>query len=145
MSTKQHLIVLLMLTALLPAGAQVIDHVDPPSWFTGMKDGSLQLMVHGKEIGSYAVTTDYPGIEVKTMVRTENPNYLFVYLDITGKALPGTATLTFTRGKQKITHDYQLFERPGGPARGFNSSDVIYLRCLTGSPTAALPMTTLKG
>ena len=127
MSKKQHLIVLLMLTALLPAGAQVIDHVDPPSWFTGMKDGSLQLMVHGKEIGSYAVTTDYPGIEVKTMVRTENPNYLFVYLDITGKALPGTATLTFTRGKQKITHDYPLFERPDGPARGFNSSDVIYL------------------
>ena len=127
MSKKQHLIVLLMLTALLPAGAQVIDHVDPPSWFTGMKDGSLQLMVHGKEIGSYAVTTDYPGIEVKTMVRTENPNYLFVYLDITGKALPGTATLTFTRGKQKITHKYQLFERPEGPARGFNASDVIYL------------------
>ena len=116
-----------MFAALLPAKAQVIEHVDPPSWFTGMKEESLQLMVYGKEIGSYTVTTDYPGIEVKTMVRTDNPNYLFVYLNISDKAIPGTASLTFTRGKQKITHNYPLLSRPAGPARGFNSSDVIYL------------------
>ncbi|HOO67638.1 MAG TPA: cyclomaltodextrinase N-terminal domain-containing protein, partial [Bacteroidales bacterium] len=59
-------LVLLMLTALLPAQKQVIERVDPPSWFTGMKDGALQLMVYGKEIGSYDVKTDYPGVEVKT-------------------------------------------------------------------------------
>jgi glycosidase len=112
---------------MLPAGAQVIGHVDPPSWFTGMKEETLQLMVYGKEIGTFEVKTDYPGVEVKTMVRTENPNYLFVYLNISGKAVPGTATLTFTRGKQKIIHNYPLLARPAGAPRGFNSSDVIYL------------------
>lgn len=120
-------LLLLALPALQPATAQVIEHLDPPSWFTGMKNGALQLMVYGKEIGSFGVNTDYPGVEVKTLVRTENPNYLFVNLEISEKAVPGTVTLTFTRGKQKLTHSYPLLSRPAGPARGFNPSDVIYL------------------
>lgn len=117
----------LMLPGLLPAGAQVIEHVDPPSWFTGMNDDALQVMVYGKEIGFFDVKTSYPGVEIKTLVRTENPNYLFVNLNISDKAAPGTVMLTFTRGKQKIVHNYPLLSRPSGPARGFNSSDVIYL------------------
>jgi glycosidase len=115
------------IAALVPAWAQVIEHIDPPSWFTGMKDEALQLMVYGKEIGSFDVKTDYPGVEVKTLVRTENPNYLFINLNIGDEAGPGTMTLIFTRGKQKLTYSYRLYERPDGPARGFNSSDVIYL------------------
>lgn len=120
-------ILVLAFPALLPAGAQVIEHVDPPSWFTGMKENTVQLMVYGKEIGSFEAKTDYPGVEVKTMIRTENPNYLFVNLEISDQALPGTVTLTFTRGKQKLIHSYPLLSRPAGPARGFNPSDVIYL------------------
>ena len=118
---------LLVLAAQLPAQKQLIERVDPPSWFTGMKDDALQLMVYGMNIGSYDVKTDYPGVEVKTLVRTENPNYLFVNLKISDEAAPGTVTLTFTSGKKKLTHSYPLLARPAGPARGLNSSDVIYL------------------
>ncbi|MCK7537381.1 MAG: cyclomaltodextrinase N-terminal domain-containing protein [Marinilabiliales bacterium] len=92
-----------------------------------MKESALQLMVYGQGIGAYEVKTDYPGVAVTTMVRTENPNYLFVNLEITREARPGTVKLTFTSGKKQLTHDYPLYERPAGPARGFNSSDVIYL------------------
>jgi len=120
-------LVLFMLPALLPARGQVIERIDPPSWFTGMNDDAVQLMVYGKEIGSYDVKTDYPGVEVKTMIRTENPNYLFVNLSISDQAVPGTVTLTFTRGKQRLTHSYPLLAKPAGPAQGLNSSDVIYL------------------
>jgi len=120
-------LVLFMLPALLPARGQVIERIDPPSWFTGMNDDAVQLMVYGKEIGSYDVKTDYPGVEVKTMIRTENPNYLFVNLSIPDQAVPGTVTLTFTRGKQRLTHSYPLLAKPAGPAQGLNSSDVIYL------------------
>jgi glycosidase len=127
MKRTTQILVLLMLAAQLPAQKQVIERVDPPSWFTGMKDNALQLMVYGMEIGSYDVKTDYPGVEVKTLVRTENPNYLFVNLNISDEAAPGTVTLTFTSGRKKLTHTYPLLARPEGPARGFNSSDVIYL------------------
>jgi len=107
--------------------AQKIERVEPPSWFTGMKETALQLMVYGQELASYDVTTGYPGVKVATLVKTGNPNYLFVNLDINSKALPGNIPLVFTRGKQKLTHNYLLLAHPSGPARGFDASDVIYL------------------
>jgi neopullulanase len=107
--------------------AQKIERVEPPSWFTGMKETAVQLMVYGQEMASYDVTTDYPGVKVATLVKTGNPNYLFVNLDINSKALPGNIPLVFTRGKQKLTHNYPLLAHPSGPARGFDASDVIYL------------------
>jgi hypothetical protein len=120
-------IAFLVLPALQPAAAQVIEHVDPPSWFTGMKEDVVQLMIYGKEIASFDVKTDYPGVEVKTMIRTENPNYLFVNLKISDEAVPGTVILTFTRGRQKLTHSYPLLARHAGPARGLAPSRFVLL------------------
>jgi neopullulanase len=107
--------------------AQKIERVEPPSWFTGMKEPNVQLMVYGQDIGSFNVTADYPGVKVTSLVKTENPNYLFVNLNISNEALPGDIKLTFTRSKLKLTHNYPLLEHPSGKAKGFNSSDVIYL------------------
>ncbi len=112
---------------ILPANGQIIERIDPPSWFTGMKESALQLMVYGKEIGTYEVKANYQGVKVITLVKTENPNYLFVSLDLNRETLPGNIKLTFTKGKKEIKYDYPLYARPAGPARGFNSSDVIYL------------------
>jgi len=69
----------------------------------------VQLMVYGKEIGTFDVITDYPGVRVTTLVKTGNSNYLFVNLEISNQALPGNITLIFTRGKQKLTHNYPLW------------------------------------
>jgi len=109
------------------AAAQKIDRVEPPSWFTGMKEPTVQLMVYGKGIGSFNVTADYQGVKVTTLVKTENPNYLFVNLNISSEALPGDIKLIFTSGKLKLTHNYPLLAHPSWTAKGFNSSDVIYL------------------
>jgi len=109
------------------AAAQKIDRIEPPSWFTGMKETALQLMVYGKEIGSFNVTTDYPGVKVTSLVKTDNPNYLFINLDIGSQAVPGDIRFTFSSGKLKLTHNYPLLEHPSQPAKGFNASDVIYL------------------
>jgi neopullulanase len=109
------------------AAAQKIDRIEPPSWFTGMKEPTVQLMVYGKGIGSFNVTADYQGVKVTTLVKTENPNYLFVNLNISSEALPGDIKLIFTSGKLKLTHNYPLLAHPSWTAKGFNSSDVIYL------------------
>jgi len=123
------LLTLSMLMAILSSivAAQKIDRVEPPSWFTGMKEPTVQLMVYGKEIGLCNVTTDYPGVNVNTLVKTENPNYLFVNLNIGSDALPGDIKLIFTQGKLKLTYNYPLLPHPSWTAKGFNSSDVIYL------------------
>ena len=92
-------LVLLAAMAITQGMGQTIERIEPPSWFSGMNERSLQLMVYGKEIGSFDMKADYPGVEVKTVIKTDNPNYLFVNLDISPEALPGTIKLTFTRGK----------------------------------------------
>jgi len=117
----------LLLLVIIPLAGQKIERIDPPSWFTGMKETALQLMVYGEEIATFQVKTDYPGVEVKTLERTTNPNYLFVNLDISTSAKPGTMQLTFTDGRENVTRDYPLLARPAGEPRGFNCSDVIYL------------------
>jgi glycosidase len=116
-----------ILLAVMPAAGQKIDHIDPPSWFTGMKDGNLQLMVYGKDLGTYDARADYPGVNVITLVRTENPNYLFINMEIRPEAKPGSVRLTFTSGKKQINYDYPLQSKPSGPMRGFDASDVLYL------------------
>src|SRR5665647_739926 len=123
-NTRFYLITTLFALAIMPVNGQVIERVDPPSWFTGMKESALQLMVYGKGIAAYDVLADYPGVRVTTLVKTENPNYLFVNLDISRETVPGNIKLIFTSGKKNYTHEYPLYERPSGKARGFNSSDV---------------------
>ena len=38
-----------------------IDHLEPPSWWTGMQERTLQLMVHGPAIASLTPSLHYPG------------------------------------------------------------------------------------
>ncbi len=106
-----------------------IDRLEPEFWWTGFAETELQLLVYGEDMGDADVSLDYPGVHLKKMISTENPNYLFVYLDITGEAIPGTVPIQFTRGEESVTHEYQLRERRGSGNRhlGFDSSDVIYL------------------
>ncbi|HUW92258.1 MAG TPA: glycoside hydrolase family 13 protein [Bacteroidales bacterium] len=118
---------LLLTTSATSIFSQKIERIEPPSWFIGMKEPVVQLMVYGKDLGSFDVSTDYPGASVTTVIKTDNPNYLFVNLNISGSALPGTVTLTFTCVKTSLTHDFPLLEKPSGAIKGFDASDVIYL------------------
>lgn len=137
-NTRFYFIAVLFALVIAPVNGQVIERVDPPSWFTGMKNSTLQLMVYGKGIAASDVRADYTGVRVTTLVKTENPNYLFVNLDISPETLPGNIKLIFTTGKKSITHLYPLSEKPAGKARGINSSDVLYLlmpdRFVNGDP-----------
>ena len=48
-----------------------IDHVEPPNWWAGMKGNSLQLMIHGKDIGKTRASLEYSVREVLTKGKTE--------------------------------------------------------------------------
>ena len=106
---------------------QVIQRIEPPSWFTGLKDSFLQLMVYGEGIASYEVSVDYPGVYLTTLVKTENSNYLFINLNVGSETKPGIMNLRFKKEKNKIDREFRFYAKPEASARGFNSSDVIYL------------------
>ena len=117
-----------IMTALGMNAAVKIDRVEPTDWYVGMKDPSLQLMVYGEGIREAQVSTDYPGARVDSLVRLDSPNYLLVYLDLSG-AQPGEMKLRFTLGKSKKEVSYRLNARAmaGEERKGFSNADVLYM------------------
>lgn len=129
MARKTPVLLLLLTLFLTQMNAQNL-RVEPPNWWAGMKHPEVQLMIHGEEIASYTPSLEYPGVTLQSWEKTENPNYLFVNLQISSKVRPGQFTLRFTDSRNNsIQYNYVLLERKSGSAdrTGFNNSDVMYL------------------
>lgn len=131
MKKRLTFIILRIVVISLAANANYsITRIEPPFWWTGMKDTSLQLMVYGDQISDLRPVIDYHGIIVREIISVQNPNYLFISLDISGKALPGPFDILFQKeGVTEVAYTYHLRERESGSAnrKGFDPSDVIYL------------------
>ncbi len=111
----------------------------PTHWFTGFKNQDLQLIVHQKDVGKNF--DDYnlsarnnrlaDGVLLKSITRTDNPNYVFLNLEITADAKPGILHFDFSKGKSKLQFDYELKARSNqnGVSRvqGVTAKDFIYL------------------
>ena len=104
--------------------ATKIDHIEPENWYVGMKNSSLQLMVYGKNIRDSRVSVDYPGVKIDSLVRLDSPNYLFVYLNLSG-AKPGNIVLNID-GK-KVNYPLKARTMSGDKRIGFDNSDVLYM------------------
>ncbi len=110
------------------APAVNIDRVDPPFWYLGLKNSSLQIMVHGTDIAQATVTTDCPGAVLDSIVKLDSPNYLLVYVNTAG-ITDNTMNLKFTVGKKSRTIPYELRNRDmaGDKRQGFTNADVLYM------------------
>jgi glycosidase len=106
-----------------------IQRVEPPFWWTGFRETSLQLMVYGEEISRYEPSVDYPGVTIERVATVKSPNYLFLYLDIAPDTQPGSFQISFTGKGLTLTHPYEIRQKNPDPAytRGFDASDAIYL------------------
>lgn len=107
-----------------------IDHLEPSSWWVGMTNPKLQLMVHGKNISDLKPQIDYPGVKLNSSVSIENPNYLFVNLIIDENAKPGKFKIDFQKNnKTQVSFEYELKQRKKDAriVNSYNTSDIIYL------------------
>ncbi|OFX52789.1 MAG: alpha-amlyase [Bacteroidetes bacterium GWB2_41_8] len=118
-----------------------VDRVEPTFWWVGMKNPTLQLMVHGQEIAATEISLNYPGVKIKTISRQENPNYVFIDLVISPEAKAGAFPIQFRKSKKEVvSYTYELKNREPNSAsrKGFDGSDVIYLitpdRFVNGNP-----------
>lgn len=121
---------MMLLTLVAAAQEVMLDRVEPPSWWTGFKNPSVQVIVHGKNIGKTIPRIGYSGVLIQKVHTAESPNYLFIDLTITEKAFPCTFTITFTQdGNTVAEYPFSLQARkPGSAERGsFSSADVVYL------------------
>lgn len=116
---------------LLLAGSFVfaqIQKVEPPFWWAGMHNPELQIMFYGKDIAKYQPSVSN-NIVIKNVVKTENPNYVFITIDT--KNIP-VSDFTFSfkdKNKTAFTQKYSLKQRKEGSAtrKSFDSSDMMYL------------------
>ena len=112
----------------------------PTHWWVNMKNDSLQLMLHGKNIANAGnVVIEYPGIKILKVNKVENPNYLFVDLLIANAAKPGKPEIRI--GKKEVPFTIKPRRSGNGNkyAQGVNSADFVYLimpdRFSNGDPT----------
>ena len=120
----------MLLTLLTYSASAQLERVEPPNWWIGFKDGSLQLLVKGNGISSYAPSLEYPGVSIEKVHKGDSENYLFIDLLITPQAEAGRFELQFqAKGKKKLIYEYELKSRTRRSEEflGFDSSDVIYL------------------
>ena len=120
---------LLAAASLMATAAPDIAKIDPPYWWAGMEQDTLQIMVQGTDIRNAQITVDYPGVSLLDVVRPDSPNYQFLYLLVSDDAKPGEIKIRFSQdGKQKQVN-YALKKRDRSPEEyvGFDSSDVLYL------------------
>jgi len=77
-----------------------IKRVEPPFWWVGMNNTHLELVIYGKNINAFNVKIKGSGVVLTEVKKTENPNYLFVDLDLS-KAKAGSFKLLFSHSKLK--------------------------------------------
>ncbi|WP_306349978.1 glycoside hydrolase family 13 protein [Flavobacterium sp. '19STA2R22 D10 B1'] len=105
-----------------------IDRVEPPFWWTDMKHSDLQILFYGKNIAQYQPTVS-DAIIIKEVLKTENPNYVFITID-TKNVKAGTIRFSFkNNNKTAFTKDYTFKARKENSAhrKSYDASDMMYL------------------
>ncbi len=124
------LITVLFLGNIAEAAKYKIDHLEPAFWWAGMKNPKLQLLVHGENIADLKPELNYEGVSISKLSFVENPNYLFVDLNLSEEVKAGSFDILFKRGKKTVLkYNYQLLQRQEGSAEraSFTPADVMYL------------------
>ncbi|MFT7606218.1 MAG: glycosidase, partial [Saprospiraceae bacterium] len=129
---KKHFLLSLIsiLFSLSIIAQSTIDRIEPPNWWADMNNPEVQLLLHGKDIGDLNPKIDYEGVSIRQVIKVENPNYLFVDLNISKAAKSGNIVIQFQeKGKTILTENWELQAREKVEAdrTTFDQSDVLYL------------------
>ncbi len=140
MRHKLSLFILLLFACTLHVGAkpQKTVSVQPASWWSGMKNPSLQLLVRGDNVGRCDVSLSTTSVRIDSIVRPANPNYLLIYINTAGAA-PQKFNVVLRNNNRTTKLPYELRQRDNATrAQGFDASDVLYLlmpdRFVNGDP-----------
>lgn len=111
------------------ASAFSVDKIEPPHWWVGMNDNTLQLQIYGHGVGDAKFRVFSQGVTVDSVVSpSESGNWQYAYLTIDPSTPPGDIRLEWEKDGRKVTEKYSLRERKRQRgAGGFSTADVLYL------------------
>lgn len=114
--------------------AQTDYTANPTNWWIGMKWNKVQVMIHGKDVGTKDISIlPYAGIKLLKVNKVESANYVFADIEISNSAKPGTLVFTeaVSGGATKNVLNFEIKARRSGLgtsfAQGVTSKDLIYL------------------
>lgn len=110
---------------IISAAGEKVTRVEPPCWWTGMTT-ELQLMVQGPGISEYDVKFEKGPVITKVSM-ADNPDFLFLDVEIPDSVKEGVYDLIFTKGRDKFSYAYSIGKKADRPRESFTSGDVIYL------------------
>ena len=101
--------------------------INPPFWWKGMKNNKLQILLYDLKINDFTVSLEKAtGINLLSVIKVPNPNYIFINIEITDSTKTGYFDIVLTKGKEIKRYKYELKERTNDNKRGLSNSDFIY-------------------
>lgn len=110
--------------------SQNIERVEPPFWWTGMNNDTLQIMIYGDQISTLNPKVKSKYNELLDVQKVDSENYLFLTMLLSNHEKNDGFDIGFYQGKKlSFKHRYELMSRRAGSAdrKGFDNSDVMYL------------------
>jgi hypothetical protein len=102
--------------------------VDPPNWWVGMENNTVELLFQGPSIQEFEITLAGTDTKITKISRPSNPYYVFVTIEISKNQKAGEVVFQFTgKKKKKYLYKYQLYQKNQTLQRGIDPSDLIYL------------------
>ncbi len=105
-------------------------NVCPPSWWLGMKNMELEIMIHDENIADLKPTITYDGVRIESSKRLASPNYLFIQVQIDTRAKAGRFEIQLKQNNtivKKYNYELQNKSKTRERIQNLNSSDFIYL------------------
>lgn len=105
-----------------------IKHIHPPFWYADMQWSEVQILIHARNVAKYDAQVTGKKVRLKDVVRTENANYLLLYVE-TKDAKAQTFNILLTDSKAQVVKKipYELRERTHQHIDTFDAHDVVYL------------------
>ena len=121
---KNKILVILLLICSL-SYSQQIERIEPPFWWEGFKNTSLQLLVYGENISNLDFNIKSNIVELVSVEKAENPNYIFLNLEVNDKGRSGDFDIDY--GGNSIKYNIHKKELDSDMHLGFDTSDVLCL------------------
>ena len=118
-------ILLIILLASSISYSQQIERIEPPFWWEGFKNTSLQLLIYGKNISNLDFKIKSDIVDLVSGEKAENPNYIFLNLEVNDKGISGDFDIDY--GENSIKYNINKKELDSENHFGFSSSDVLCL------------------
>ena len=122
--------IVLLLTLLSYSTYSQIKRMEPSNWWIGMNLNEITLLVYGDAINNLEPSIKYKGVSITKVDKVENPNYLFITININKSAEPGKVKIEFHKNNTLITSkEFPLLTRKKESSNraSFSQKDAILL------------------